>query len=388
MTVAAEQAPLRHIAGLDGLRALSVIAVVWHHAHPGLAGWPITHNGFLGVDVFFVLSGFLITTLMLDERAATGRIALGQFYIRRSLRIFPLYYAVLALLAIYYMARPASPAGTAYLQQLPLHAAYLSNWVPVDGIMKITWSLASEEQFYLLWPPVLVLLGRHALWPLTLFLAANLAIGFGHFHGALQALGLSYHELSILQATFTPILLGVLLAYALRIDALRGALQRAPAWALPLAVLLLLGVANAADDVRGWPRLAFALCTAAVLALVALQPRSIVVRGLSWRPLVAIGTVSYGVYLLHMISLHIVHMAAARLGGFPALLVFAAGLALSVALAALSFHYFERPILRLKSRWQPRSDASRRPADSRGPASQAMGLRPTRPMFQNTSNSY
>jgi peptidoglycan/LPS O-acetylase OafA/YrhL len=356
----ADQHAPRHIAGLDGLRALSVIAVVWHHAHPGLAAWPITRNGFLGVDVFFALSGFLITTLLLEERAASGRIALGPFYMRRNLRIFPLYYALLALLAIYFRATPRSPQGAAFLQALPMHATYLSNWVPLDGLMAISWSLASEEQFYLLWPPLLVLLGRHALWPLLLFLAINLAIGLGLGHGALQALGLQYEALPILQATFTPILFGVLLAYALRVPAMRDALSRAPAWALPLAALMLLLVANMAGDVRGGQRLMFALCTIAVLALVVLQPRSLVVRGLQWRPLVFIGTVSYGVYLLHKIALHAVHLVAGRLPGsgeLAPLLVFALGLALSVALAASSYRFFEQPILRLKSRFRPRAPA-------------------------------
>ncbi len=354
--------PPRHIAGLDGLRALSVIAVVWHHAHPGLPAWPMSYNGFLGVDVFFALSGFLITTLLLEERAATGGIALGRFYMRRSLRIFPLYYALLALLAIYFLATPGSAQSASFMQALPLHLAYLSNWVPVDGFMAISWSLATEEQFYLLWPPLLVLLGRHALWPLLVFLGVNLAVGFGHGLGTLQALGLSYQALPILQATFTPILLGVLLAYALRVSALRDALSRAPVWALPAAVLMLLWLANIGGDVRGWQRLAFSLCTIAVLALVALQPGSIVVRALQWRPLAYIGAVSYGVYLLHKIALHVVRVLAGRMGGeLEPLLLFAAGLALSVALAALSFHFFEQPILRLKSRFQPRARAPQRP---------------------------
>ena len=71
--------------GLDGLRALAVVAVVWHHTHSGYDNLPISHNGFLGVDVFFVLSGFLITTLLLSELTPTGSISLKNFYMRRSL---------------------------------------------------------------------------------------------------------------------------------------------------------------------------------------------------------------------------------------------------------------------------------------------------------------
>src|SRR5215210_4095717 len=114
----------RFFASLDGVRCLSILAVIWHHCGWNKApeGWAVLSTGYLGVDLFFVISGFLITTLLLRERQDTGRISLRDFYIRRTLRIFPLYYTVIGLYVL---------------------------TVFVFGC-----SLATEEQFYLLWPTI------------------------------------------------------------------------------------------------------------------------------------------------------------------------------------------------------------------------------------------
>lgn len=340
------------MAGLDGLRALAVIAVVWHHSHPGFASLPISQNGFLGVDVFFVLSGFLITTLLLSERQTTGTISLRNFYIRRSLRIFPLYYVVLAFLSIYFTVSGAASNAVAFLRELPWHVSYTSNWVHLQSMMAITWSLSTEEQFYLVWPPLLAWLGARSLWLVLAFLAVNQAINFGELDAALASIGIPYESLSILQITFTPILLGVLLAYAIRLATFRRLLERLPAWA-PFAVCVVaLALANVPGDLRGWPRLSFHLATSCVIALVVLRPESGVVRGLEWRPLAYVGTVSYGVYLLHKLVLHVVNrgLDAAELTA-PAPL-FVIGLLATIGIAALSFRYFEAPILRLTARFR------------------------------------
>ena len=141
--------------GLNGMRAIAVTAVVWHHSHPGIAELALTRRGFLGVDIFFVLSGFLITTLLLRERAEFGAISLRQFYVRRTLRIFPLYYAVLLALAAYFTFARQASEREAFFAGLPFYLTYTSNWFDASGMMSITWSLSAEEQFYLLWPPLL-----------------------------------------------------------------------------------------------------------------------------------------------------------------------------------------------------------------------------------------
>lgn len=337
--------------GLDGIRALSVVAVVWHHSHPGYAGLPISHNGFLGVDVFFVLSGFLITNLLLSEKLLTGTISLLGFYIRRSLRIFPLYYLLLAFLSVYFNFSGAASNAVEFLRELPWHVSYTSNWVQLKSMMAITWSLSTEEQFYLVWPPLLVWLGARSLWPLVAFLVVNQAINFGVLDAALASIGIPYESLSILQITFTPILLGVLLAFAIRLAACKRLVQRLPTWAPSAACVIALALANMPGDLRGWPRLSFHVGIACVIATVVLRPESRIVRALEWQPLAYIGTVSYGVYLLHKLVLHVVNRGLDAVSHNVPELLFVLGLIGTVGLAGLSYRCFEAPILRLKARF-------------------------------------
>lgn len=347
--------PRTHLPGLDGIRALAVLGVLWHHAGPAAGAQPLHLNGFLGVDLFFVLSGLLITGLLLQEQAATGRIALAKFYVRRSLRIFPLYYAVLAALTLYFaLSSGASSQREAFLRELPWQLSYLSNWVPIHSMLAISWSLATEEQFYLVWPPLLAWLGRWSLWPLGVFLALNQWLNFGGLAARWPALFAAQAQLNILQITFTPILLGVLLAFALR-SPLRARLTRVTAGPMLAAwTLLLVALACWPGDVQGAPRLAFHVVATLLLGGIVLHPGSRIVRALEWRPLAFIGTVSYGVYLLHVVVLDATQRVLARLhidtGGGAAFVVCALG---TVALAALSYRVFERPLLRLKERFQP-----------------------------------
>jgi peptidoglycan/LPS O-acetylase OafA/YrhL len=339
--------------GLDGLRAFAVLAVVWHHAHPGFDGIWLTRHGFLGVDLFFVLSGLLITTLLLRERERFGTTSLKNFYMRRALRIFPLYYAVLFVLAIYFGVARESAQAEAFMSELPWHAAYLSNWVEVHSMMSISWSLSAEEQFYLLWPPLLVWLGlQKGLALLVAFLVVNQAVNFGLFDPILADLGVHYDELHMLQATFTPILLGVLLAAALHNNVWRRRLMTFAHTIAPwLLVVLLLLLMSWPGDVRGAPRLGIHVLMTMLLAAVVLQPQHRLVRWLEWRPLVWVGTVSYGVYLLHMIGLDIARRALQRVGAAAPEMLFVVGLAVTLVLAGLSYRWFESWFLRHKSRF-------------------------------------
>src|SRR6187402_609181 len=147
----------RHFGSLDGLRCLSIVPVIWHHATPRpLPG--IWGKGPAGVDLFFCISGFLITTLLLRERAREGRIALGAFYLRRALRILPLYYAVLlSYLAFALCLPPALPQRAHFFDTLPLYASFTANWFADFGVshpilFSFAWSLCIEEQFYAFWP--------------------------------------------------------------------------------------------------------------------------------------------------------------------------------------------------------------------------------------------
>ena len=204
---------VRRFGALDGLRGLAVAAVVWHHTHRGFPGLPGSARGYLGVDLFFVLSGFLITTLLLRERDDTGRIHLGRFYVRRSLRIFPLYYGVLAALTGLFLVRPDLAMARPFFEDLPYLATYTSNWVPAGTILAITWSLAAEEQFYLVWPPLLRTLGGGAYWLVGAVIALGVAVTLGALDPLLRdLLGPRFQELDMVHATFDPIAFGVLAA--------------------------------------------------------------------------------------------------------------------------------------------------------------------------------
>lgn len=144
---------------LDGLRALAVLMVVAFHARVPYAG-----GGFLGVDVFFVLSGYLITRILIDEQEKTGGIALGSFWIRRLRRLYP---ALIFMVLVYIVFAPLAFPDITYRQILIdafLSLTYISDYKALIGLQSTvlhhTWSLAVEEKFYFLWPFVLLLLSK------------------------------------------------------------------------------------------------------------------------------------------------------------------------------------------------------------------------------------
>jgi peptidoglycan/LPS O-acetylase OafA/YrhL len=151
----------RNIPSLDGMRAFSVLLVlVGHETSSVLGRLPIGlfRNGALGVNVFFVISGFLITHLMLGELDATGWLSLKNFYIRRAFRIFPAYYAYLAVVGVLSLAhfypvdwKSLLGAATYTLDYFPM---------PLPWILAHSWSLCAEEHFYLLWPACIALVPR------------------------------------------------------------------------------------------------------------------------------------------------------------------------------------------------------------------------------------
>lgn len=334
---------------LDGLRALSILPVVWHHATPrplpGLLG-----KGPVGVDLFFAISGFLITTLLLRERRATGSIALGAFYARRGLRIFPLYYAVLAAHVAYAWALPAAaPERAHFFESLPAYLTYTSNWlvdwsVPHAVIFAFSWSLATEEQFYLLWPPLLRLLRRRgaALAAMLSFIALDLAVE--------RAPGLLSPLLHRVVTSFAaPIGLGACLAVLAddpagfrALYALLG--RRASA---PLALAAVLGLL--AWD--GAPLFAVHVALSLLVASCTLRPDHGLRRVTSAPLLVSIGVVSYGIYLFHVPVIGLLRRVAPPLrGSAPAL--FALAFPVTWGLALLSHRHFERRFLDLRRRFR------------------------------------
>jgi peptidoglycan/LPS O-acetylase OafA/YrhL len=347
-------APAVLFRGFDGIRAIAVTGVVWHHVHPGFESVPITGRGFLGVDLFFVLSGFLITALLLQEKASSGKISLSKFYIRRTLRIFPLYYLVLAVFSAYMLTRgPDSAQYHDFFLELPYHATFTSNWIETSTMMSITWSLSTEEQFYLVWPFMLAATGQFALLILAPFLLFNQLVNFDVFNDKLSAMGFAYSQLPILQSTFTPLILGVGAAFIYRTDGFRVFVSKVdvPTLLLGVAVLTTLS-ASTPGDIAGLPRLLFHLLSSILVLLLATNSGGAVQRVLETPPLLWVGKISYGVYLLHMFAVDLGQRFFGSILAHSPVAMFATVMALSVALASASFVFFERPILRVKDRYR------------------------------------
>jgi peptidoglycan/LPS O-acetylase OafA/YrhL len=362
---------VKTFSGLDGLRCLSILAVVWLHAgeSPSLERlFPASAYGFLGVDLFFTISGFLIVTLLLRQRDKSGEISLASFYYRRALRILPIYYGLIAAFAIlYFFVRPHGDNAAAFRADFPALLLFLTNWLPASGVLAITWSLAAEEQFYLLWPPIEKWLSRFTGWILAVALGVSQVIHFGLIDPLLErVLGWTADEPAMLrETTFTPILLGVVLAHALHdprgYERLAGVLGRR--WSALACLVLLVVLCNLLPgDIRGWGRLVVHLAMFALVASVVVREDSSLCRFLTFAPVVRIGVLSYGIYLFHHAALGVVHKV---LGDVSHALLFAAGMVVVYGVAELSFRFYETPFLRLKDRaWGRPSEKPRAPEPS------------------------
>ena len=347
---------LRYNPALDGLRGVAIALVLLSHAHV-----PLFDGAFFGVDLFFVLSGFLITSLLLMELQAQGRIDYWRFYRRRLLRLMP---ALLLFLGVYVAVAPLLwPGIDDALSDALVSGLYLADYgiafFDKPSTLLHMWSLSVEEHFYLIWPPLLALLvtrcKRGRLWQAiaVLWLLDTL------WRVACVAADQAFYQVFFrFDTRASGLLAGALLAALLHeqpefIARARRHLHHA-LW-LPLAVPLLMGLGWDSGDALSWgiP----AVEGAAVVVLVAVQrQRGVVWQMLSAPALVKLGQLSYGVYLWHY---PVVRWLRADL---PWPWVVVLGGAISVALAALSYYSIERWALR----WR---DGHRAPAHKRPPVS-------------------
>ncbi len=336
----------RRIPGLDGLRAVAVLTIVALH----LKVLP----GHLALLIFFVLSGFLITWLLLREEDRHGRVSLRAFYVRRTLRIFPAFYAVWLLVVIAFPFHRDMPDGHAWSAFF-----YVSNYyqglfgVPPSTIHHF-WSLGIEEQFYLLWPLGFLALG-HVGWSRSRALIVTIgvvwALRLTHvlaWHNEVYA----YHAF---ETRADHILVGCLLAVWVHGGRLprpiRGLLSSPWAVFVPILVLFATVVGAAMGGHRF--RLVVGFIVQPVAAgLLLLQCiawfRHPLFRWLESRPVRWIGERSYGIYLLHIFVIWVVARRDFALTPGQQL---AASLVGSVLAAQVLYFLVERPFLRLKARW-------------------------------------
>ena len=350
-----------HNRALDGLRFVAFLLVFFFHAlqWSPWGNWPIIRFGFLGVPIFFVLSGFLIGGILLDlkakQRPGFGLLAkLKTFYIRRALRIFPVYYLFIAMLALLMLLSGRSDPVAR--DCIPWHLAYLTNFRSFFvGMERIRqghfWSLAVEEHFYMLAPLIVLLVSRRTL--VRLLAGIIVAVAVARF--AIYRAGSSrdFWVLSPMQFD----LLGLGIATAI-IDR-HGSFCRIGAhW---LRFLGLAGVVFFVLYIRrfylGRPGigvtyatfgpLSLGMVTAAVVLTLWQQPTRWFSRVLAFRPFAYFGQISYGLYLFHPNCLG---WSGKYLGHYTLTNTFV-GLAITLAVAMLSWHSFEKPINNLKSRF-------------------------------------
>lgn len=339
------------VDSLDGLRALAVFAVVAYHAD-----LPLTIGGYIGVDVFFVLSGVLITTLLMREKARFGFISLKLFYLRRALRLFPAVIVVSAVTALAWWLVPFAPLRSETLWGTVAAVTYLSSWVRAFDISTLaymghTWSLAVEEAFYVVWPLAIIGFYRIRANIRNLVIAAAV-VGILYRLAAPTLFGWSSERIYNAPDTRAEqILIGCALAVILGKSAIRvpfvyalasGAVLAAAAMFVPLDSVL---YSQGGSTIIG-------LAAAVVIAHLWTDTESPLARLLRWTPLVWVGRRSYGIYLWHRPIFGLLFGA-----GLPLPVLAALGLVLTLAIPAFSFKYIEEPLLRVKDRMQTRGKA-------------------------------
>jgi len=375
----AVERPTHRRADIQGLRAIAVLLVVAFHAHLPVPG------GFVGVDVFFVISGFVITAMLMREWATHGRLSLRTFYFRRFLRLTPALALTVAVVAVISLAlqNPFGAQQTAARTGLGAmllsanfvigHAAgdYFATDTTTNPLLN-TWSLSVEEQFYLIFPALLAFgwilgrsKGRHArslsrppvVVVVSLIAIGSFALSMLWTYGSPFLSGLtSYFGGPESFAFYSPFsrawefAIGALLA--LRISRLKPR-SVGSATALGVGGAVLIGIAAfAIHDTSPFPG-ALAVVPVVGTALVLLAgagETSVVTRGLASRPMVAIGDTSYSWYLWHW---PVIVFAALMFPRNPTIVVVAAVLSLIPAL--LSYRLLEQPIRRLRPRSKPRA---------------------------------
>ncbi|WP_214408054.1 acyltransferase family protein [Pseudonocardia lacus] len=344
-----------HVPALDGLRGVAVLGVLLHHAGP-LPG------GFLGVDLFLVLSGFLITGLLLREVEAGGSVSLTAFWGRRTRRLLPALAAVLAGSTLLVWALGRADLRRTTLDDGPWAQFGLLNWHLIAGsagywdrfgpgrVFEHLWSIAVEEQFYLLWPVVLVVVAAltRRVEPAVATIAATAAIASLVVAVALAGTPDPTRVHMGTDTRASALLLGALVATR----PVRGVLALATGrWAAALATALAAGLAAMwvlVDGERsawlfGGGLVAHSLAAALLVGLCARTPSGPATAALGWGPLRWTGRISYGLYLWHWPLL-----VLAGPGRGPVATAAACGLA--IGLAALSTHLVEDPI-RYRARW-------------------------------------
>lgn len=357
---------------LDGLRFYSYAAVFFFHVwllyfdRYGIEGITsdivafLFKNGEVGVNFFFVLSGFLITYLLIEEKRFTGRIHVINFYIRRILRIWPLFYSVVVFGLVVYPQLKVFLGGEEFKVMQPwTYLVFLNNFDFIKNgapaVISILWSVAIEEQFYLCWPLILSIVPlRYSKWVFYTIIAGSLV--FRAFHIDEERV-LLFHTLAVIG----DMALGGLLAYkCIFSKRFKQWIEDLPRWLIGVVYALTLGLVLFRHELfQGSLLIIERLCFAALFGMIILEQNfsKHSLWKLSSTPRITkLGIYTYGLYCIHVTAMTITEMGLGYIGinlKNPLWILLAGAIAffLTILLAYFSYHFFEKKFLKLKDRF-------------------------------------
>ena len=353
-----------HVVGLDGIRGVAVLLVFISHFHWILSPDPFLTKvtpwhfinrtfeaGFMGVDIFFVLSGFLITSLLMKDRSTNQKNLFRRFYRRRALRLLPALYAL--LLADFFVSRWENFPGDIQWRTTWHAILFLNNWNIVNNFGEAQndlghlWSLGIEEQFYLIWPLTIWLLAKlkipsKMMIPLILFASLVVMV----HRTSLWNDGTSWIILYIRTDTrLDSLLIGAMFAYAYRHYQVPSKILNSVATLSFLGLVYIKYVPDKSPFIfeMGWTIIAL---LAGFIILSVVEGVFFVQKVFTWRPLTIIGKVSYGLYLWHM-PIFLLFGRHVTSGSRPLRLLI--GIILASAVTSLSWYFVEKPFLNIKN---------------------------------------
>jgi peptidoglycan/LPS O-acetylase OafA/YrhL len=356
---------LGYLPVLDGVRGLSILAVMFHH---GYLFW-FGQGGFLGVDIFFVLSGFLITSLLVQEWEFTRTINFRAFYRRRALRLFPGLAALLFITLVFSLACPPQEGQTAVLKSVAAAALYVANWYEPVHLLGHAWSLSLEEQFYFIWPIIFFIfhkagVSKGKIIGFLIAVISLIAIRRAYvFHALYGFQPTEFHFRAYtgtdmrMDAILVGCLVGLLFAWGMIPETKRAMIFWRVAAIISTIFLLVLVLSTpltASHLYYGVFTLVAAAVGLVVVGLTMASPPPALSAILKLPALVWIGKLSYSLYLWHMLVYTLYDLAVPQLQTrsytVNQVMPLFIKIVLSIGAACLSYNLIERPFRNLKRR--------------------------------------
>lgn len=361
-----------YFPALDGLRFIAFLTVFIHHVtfyiNPSLVGNPILRffrvNGWIGVDIFFVLSGFLVTLLLLEERKKRGNFSYKNFFLRRVIRIWPLYFLALIfgylifpnILLILGSSHTWPNLASDIKKYLPWHLIFLGNintaflgWESMRGVSQL-WAISLEQQFYIIWPIFLFFIKKLKTAFITTILLILVAIGLRIVlvNSGVNHPGIYTNTLARIDSLMFGVILGFVLFFKGEfINKLANISRFYLLILIGFIIFLFFSTANNTLAIRNG---IFGYLVTGIFSLitiiVCIQKENIITKLLSNKVLLKLGRLSYGLYIWHVFALEFLAFLILPTGSLLPLLIL--GFILTLALAYLSYNLFEKFFLKFK----------------------------------------